>query len=275
MADLDDGEEGGFDEPTAPAWMATFGDLMSLLLTFFVLLMSFASMDSRKFAATAGSMRDAFGVQKIHAGLIESLSDSVVNLSDSEATPMLRVVDLEMRVQEREQALLERLRRAIEDRELQRVLTAENSPRGVLLRMDESLLFAEGSSELSARAVVFLREVASLIRDVPGTISIEGHTDTSGGSRGSRANWQLSADRSVVVLTHLLETEGLDPSRLQATAFGSTRPLASNLDAEGRALNRRVEFVFLRTEIDLPGNWSSEKLESARGPSKGSLEDKS
>ena len=54
MSDL---EEGGFEEPTAPAWMATFGDMMSLLLTFFVLLMSFASMDVRRFAAVTGSMR--------------------------------------------------------------------------------------------------------------------------------------------------------------------------------------------------------------------------
>lgn len=248
---------------------------MSLLLTFFVLLMSFASMDSRKFAAVAGSMRDAFGVQQIHAGLIESLSDSVVNLSDSEATPMLRVIEMKMRVQEREQALLERLRRAIEERELQRVLTAEKSPRGVLLRMDQALLFAEGSSVLSARAVVFLREVAVLIRDTPGTISIEGHTDSSGGSASSATNWELSADRSVSVLTHLLDAQGLDPTRLQATAFGSTRPLASNVDEEGRALNRRVEFVFLRTEIDLPGNWSSEALESGRGPNTGPPEDRS
>ena len=242
MSDFDE-DEGGFDEPTAPAWMATFGDLMSLLLTFFVLLMSFASMDTRKFAAIAGSMRDAFGVQTIHAGLVESLSHSLVRLSDSESTPMLRIVNLPTSVSEREQSLLERLRKAIEDRELQRVLQAEKSPRGVSLRMNESILFRSGEAELSPRAIVYLREVASLIRDVPGKISIEGHTDSTATTVSERTNWQLSADRAIAVLAQLVQAEGIDAERLQATAFGDTRPIASNVDERGRALNRRVEFV--------------------------------
>ena len=254
-------EEPGFDEPTAPAWMATFGDLMSLLLTFFVLLMSFASMDTRKFAAIAGSMRDAFGVQQIHAGLIESVSDSLVNLSDSEATPMIKVISLPARVTEREQSLLERLKRAIEARQLQRVVTAEKSPRGVLLRMEESLLFAGGSTELSPQSIVFLRDIAALIRDMPGNIAIEGHTDSLRSAAGALSNWELAALRAVVVLEHLVEAEGIAARRRQATAFGDTRPIGSNVDARGRSLNRRVEFVFLRTEIDLQADqWADGAL---------------
>ena len=251
MSDLQQEDGGGFEEPTAPAWMATFGDLMSLLLTFFVLLMSFASMDVRKFAAIAGSMRDAFGVQQIHAGLIESLSDSIVNLSDSEATPMLRVVDLPAALAEREQSLLERLQRAIEARELQRVVTAEKSPRGVVLRMREALLFGPGSADLRPESIVFLRDVASLIEGVPGPISVEGHTDATPNSDQIGSNWGLAADRAVAVVRQLSETEGVETGRLRATAFGDTRPLASNASEEGRAQNRRVEFVFLRTEIEL------------------------
>jgi chemotaxis protein MotB len=251
MSDME--EQGGFEEPTAPAWMATFGDLMSLLLTFFVLLMSFASMDVRKFAAIAGSMRDAFGVQTIHAGLVESLSDSVVRLSDVEATPMIRVLDLPKSVQEREQSLLERLRRAIEARELQRVVQAEKSPRGVVLRMGGQLLFSAGSADLRPEAVVFLGEIARLINSVPGPISVEGHTDSTQATGASEleTNWALSAQRAVIVVRHLAEAEGIRTDRLRATAFGDTRPLVPNADAEGRAMNRRVEFVFLRSEIDL------------------------
>jgi chemotaxis protein MotB len=280
MADLNDGE-GGFDEPTAPAWMATFGDLMSLLLTFFVLLMSFASMDTRKFAAIAGSMRDAFGVQQIHAGLIESLSDSLVNLSDSEASPMLRIVQLPTKIAEREQSVLERLKRAIEARELQRVVSAEKSPRGVLLRMDESLLFSEGSTELAPKSIVFLHDVADLIREVPGSISIEGHTDATRAGDDAGSNWSLAANRAVVVLTQLLEAEGIEADRLQATAFGDTRTIASNADERGRELNRRVEFVFLRTEIDLVTD-SNLNIDSSMGgglelasPTASPLEDES
>jgi chemotaxis protein MotB len=247
-------DEGGFEEPTAPAWMATFGDMMSLLLTFFVLLMSFASMDVRKFAAVAGSMRDAFGVQTTHAGLVESLSDSIVRLSDTESTPWIQVLDMPTRVAEREQKLLHRLTRAIEARELQRVVTAESSPRGVVLRMQGQLLFDAGSAELRPSALVFLGDVADLIRTVPGDISVEGHSDSlpvaSQGDSGA-SNWDLSADRALATLRQLVTVGKIDESRLRATAFGSARPLTSNEDEAGRAQNRRVEFVFLRSEIEL------------------------
>ena len=163
----------------------------------------------------------------MHAGLVESLSDSLVKLSDTEATPMIKVLALPARQAEREQSLLERLKRAIEARELQRVVKAEKSPRGVLLRMDDSLLFPKGATELAPRSLVFLRDVATLIREVPGPISIEGHTDATRGS--ARSNWGLAADRAVAVLTHLVDAEGIEAKRLQATAFGDTRPLAPNV----------------------------------------------
>ena len=251
MSELDGQSDGGFEEPTAPAWMATFGDLMSLLLTFFVLLMSFASMDVRKFAAIAGSMRDAFGIQRVHEGTLESRSHSIVRFSDTESTPMMRIIDRRVALLEREQSLLERLRRAIESRELQRVVTAEKSPRGVVLRMGGALLFGPGSADLRPEAVVLLRDVAGLIQGVPGPVSIEGHTDATRAADRPGANWDLSAARAVAVLRQLAEAEGLSQERLRATAFGDTRPLRPNAEPGGRAANRRVEFVFLRTEIEL------------------------
>ncbi len=83
-------EDEGFQEPTAPAWMATFGDLMSLLLTFFVLLLSFASMDAKRFAEVSGSVRDAFGVQRVYPGKIEVMSDDLISLTNRENSSMRR-----------------------------------------------------------------------------------------------------------------------------------------------------------------------------------------
>ena len=87
-------DEGGGGEGGAPAWMATFGDMMSLLLTFFVLLLSFVNMDVVKFRDMMGSVQDAFGVQHEHPGSFEGLTTSVLELSTRESTGELEIIDL-------------------------------------------------------------------------------------------------------------------------------------------------------------------------------------
>jgi chemotaxis protein MotB len=250
-----DMDEGGFEEPTAPGWMATFGDMMSLLLTFFVLLMSFASMDVRRFAAVVGSMRDAFGVQRQHPGLVEGLSTSLVNLSETESSPFLEVLPMPVRVPEREQALLERLEMSVAEQGLERLVNVEDTERGIVVRMPGQLLFAPGSAELRPESLVFLREIADLVRSMPHPVAIEGHTDSTPAAPGRfESNWNLSAARAVAALRFLVEVGGIESSRLRATGFADTRPLASNDDPEGRAQNRRVEIVFLRNPHEMAGS---------------------
>ncbi|MEM7409187.1 MAG: flagellar motor protein MotB [Myxococcota bacterium] len=245
----DDAEEGGFEEPTAPAWMATFGDLMSLLLTFFVLLMSFASMDVRRFAAVVGSMRDAFGVQKSHPGQMEAVSNSLVQISDTESTPYLKILDFPTRMAERDQSLIDRLKLTLNDQELERLLQIESTPEGVVVRVPGQMLFDPGSAELRPSAVVFLHEIGKLIETTPGSVSIDGHSDpTPTGQSRYGSNWELSTARAVAAVVHLTEVEGIDPDRLRATGYGSSRPLPN---AEDPADHRRVEFVFLRSLPEL------------------------
>ena len=236
------------EDPGAPAWMATFGDLMSLLLTFFVLLMSFASMDVRRFAVMAGSIKEAFGVQRVHPGDIPALSTSIVEFSDTESTPFLRVIDVPSRLTERDQSLMARIQMALKEHDLERIMQVESTTAGVVLRVPGKMLFEPGSAQLQPEAVVFLHDVASLIREAPGEVSIEGHTDPSPvGADSDRTNWHLSTDRAVAALVHLVEVEGIDSGRLRAAGYGAARPLE-----EGGELSasRRVEFVFLRDPAD-------------------------
>ena len=236
----------GSEEPTAPAWMATFGDMMSLLLCFFVLLMSFASMDVRRFAVVSGSMKDAFGVQTLHPGIVTAVSTSIVELSDTESTPLVRVIDVPNRnPSEAEQSLMARIEMSMREHDVDRLLQIETTSAGVVLRMPGRMLFAQGSAELVPEAVVYLHEVAALLEATPGDIAIEGHSDPSPLRSGSqRTNWHLSAERAVTTLVHLIEVEGVDPQRLRATGFGASRPLEGAEDDP--ATSRRVEFVFLR-----------------------------
>jgi chemotaxis protein MotB len=203
-------------------------------------------MDQRRFAAVVGSMRDAFGTQRIHPGQIEALSDSIVQLSKEESTPFLRVIEMPTRgATEREQALMARLRMTLHAQRLERVVEVENTPRGVVMRVPGRMLFDAGSAELRPESLVFLHEVAQVVRSMPGEVAIEGHTDdTPAGDATS--NWQLSAERAIAALRYMTEVGGVDPARLRATGFGDTRPRVPNYGPDERLKNRRVEFLFLR-----------------------------
>ncbi len=245
-------EDEAFEEPTAPAWMATFGDLMSLLLCFFVLLLSFASMDAKRFAEVNGSMRDAFGVQQIEPGEFEALSDDLISLNDRSTSSHVSVIDVPTRAKTDAKRLVQRIKASIAAQRMDRLIEVEETPRGVMIRVPGQLMFSSGSTELRPESLVFLREIAGLINGTPDTVAIEGHTDASPSS-ATTTNWTISTARAVATLEFLVDVGHVDPSRLQATGFADTKPIASNEEPAGRAKNRRVEFTFLRTSAEVEG----------------------
>jgi chemotaxis protein MotB len=229
--------------------MATMADMFSLLLTFFVLLLSFANMDVVKFRMMLGSVQDAFGVQTEHPGDIPARATSPVEFSNRESTPYLQIIDLPSRKENEspDKAMVTEIEDAISRLDLGRLVEVLGTERGVVVQVKDQLLFDAGSSTLRANALVFLDEIARLTQIFPHDLAVDGHTDASAVGSGSFAsNWELGAARSISALRYLVEAGGLDPTTLSAASYGDTRPLVPNDTAEGRAKNRRVEFVFLR-----------------------------
>ncbi|HMB15452.1 MAG TPA: flagellar motor protein MotB [Pelovirga sp.] len=211
----------------APLWMVTFSDMMTLLLTFFVLLLSMATLDQVRFQQAAESLSGAFGV-----GVLESSTRTEV------APPqvMSRVPiddDFNARV-------YQRLRTQLRELKLDRQIELVKDRGAVVLRVDEAILFSSGQSTLSPDADPVLRKVAELVRPLPLNVKIEGHTDDIG---GDMQNWELSVARAVSVLRFMVSDQLLPLSRISATGYGSHRPLFPNLSERERILNRRVEFV--------------------------------
>ncbi|MCP5067743.1 MAG: OmpA family protein, partial [bacterium] len=235
---MSDEEEDAYEEPTAPAWMATFGDLMSLLLTFFILLLSFASMDAQRFAEVSGSVRDAFGVQTIIAGKFEALADDMISLNDRPTSSHISVINIQTRQRSDIKKMAQRIKASIAAKRMDRLIEVDETPRGVVIRVPGELMFTSGSTELRVESLVFLQEIASLINGTPDTVAIEGHTDSSPSS-STTSNWQISTARAVATLEFLVDVARVDPARLLVSGFADTRPIASNEDAEGRAKNRR------------------------------------
>lgn len=234
----DEGDDCDCPPEGAPAWMATFSDMATLMLCFFVLLLSFANMDVQNFRTALGSVKEAFGVQFKTRGNIEAMATSPVELSDVQSAATLyetTAVDAESI------AIVEEF---VRDQGLEDVLEVEGDARGVIVRAKDRVLFDSGSATLRDEGVPVLLSLSDLFRSFQGTLAIEGHTDNRPISNAQfPSNWELSGGRAAAALRYMI-SDGLDSDRAKIAGYADLRPVAANDDEQGRAHNRRVEFVF-------------------------------
>lgn len=224
------------DPPSsAPPWMITYGDMMGLMLGFFVLLHSFSTMDVVKYRALVGSLQSAFGSRNTQT-LVPTIPGREAGGVGRSQTGEGALMD-----QELENDLVA----AVQQETLTGEVTLARTDRGIVLRVRERVAFEPGSAELLPQSLPLLRKVALVCRVFPRKIYIEGHTDVIPVRSAIYAsNWELSAARAGAVVRFLIETEHLPPEKFVASGLAATVPIAPNESQEGRATNRRVEFVF-------------------------------
>ncbi|MFN2371828.1 MAG: flagellar motor protein MotB [Candidatus Krumholzibacteriia bacterium] len=211
-------------------WVMTYGDMMSLLLTFFVLIVSFSSMQEVKFEQAAKSLKDAFGVMAKPEAVIE-LNVPLV------PTDTFRESDLEFLYEIRS------VEKEVLDREVQDDVQVEIRDDGVLFRMNAPFLFDSGRAELRPEAAPVLDRLGRMFRKFPAEVRVEGHTDDVPIASGRfPSNWELSAARAVSVARYF-QAAGLPAGRLAATGYGEHRPVAGNDSPQGRTANRRGEIL--------------------------------
>ena len=238
MNDFEEAEEAS----GGAGWMATFADMMTLLLTFFILLLSFATMDAQKFRDAMGSVQEALGVQFIHDGTLEGFTSAPIQLFDQEAAPRPAVLE--------DQALLRELRDAIRQERLNEEMVAEISGRGVIVQINGQLLYEEGQATVRLEANPILNRIADLINRTEHLIMIEGHTDDLPiNTARFPSNWELSTARAIAAMRFLVD-QSVPPARMGVAGYADLRPIQPNDTAEHRAANRRVEFVFIRKTED-------------------------
>ena len=219
----------GLDE-----WVMTYGDMMSLLLTFFVLIVSFSSMQQTKFEQAVSSLQEAFGVLESAESVIEMQTPIIPNHEpqDEEAEFLYEVRAVEKLILE--QGL---------DKQVEVQVTNE----GVIFRLNSEFAFDSGGATLQKGPRSVLDRMASFFKKFPYRIRIEGHTDTQPiNSTKFPSNWDLSAARSVSVARYF-QGMGLPPERISATGMGEFHPIGDNGTVAGRAKNRRVE-IFLQLD---------------------------
>ncbi len=240
----DDVEEG------APAWMATFSDLATLLLTFFVLLLSFANMDIQNFRTALGSVKEAFGVQFDAVGEFEARATTPVELSPKMSQTTLKPDTLDYKA-----VALSSVKAFVKSKGMNRQIEVFGTPRGIVLRMKDILLFETGSNEVQESGKPMLDMIAELFSMFDGQLDILGHTDNKP-IRTSRfpSNWELSTGRAVSAMRYITDVRNADVQRVRIGGYAHMRPIASNETEDGRATNRRVEFMFEYPEADKAGS---------------------
>ncbi|MBE9486922.1 MAG: OmpA family protein [Chloroflexi bacterium] len=209
----------------APMWIVTYSDLVTLLLTFFVLLLSMANLDAAKFHQAADSLSGAFGV---------------MGSSDKTEVTTPKVVSFTPVNDDFTSQVYRRLKTKLRELKLNKKIKLVKDRGAVVLRIDESILFVSGQKDLHQEAYPILRKVAELVRPLPLKLKVEGHTDDRG---DELANWDLSVGRAVSVLRFLASNQLVPLTRMAATGYGSQKPLFPNNSDRERALNRRVDFV--------------------------------
>ncbi len=221
----------------APEWVVTFGDMMSLLLCFFVLILSFSTLELENFKKLAGILKEGFGI-KTEISLAEiPLGSKTVgdNTSSKHGSASALIV-------------LEAAREALEKSGMAKHGSVEKTERGVVLRLDGDALFPSGKASLSAEARAVLGEIAAMASERTGQIEVEGHTDNVPISSSLYpSNWELSTARAGSAARYLIGM-GVPATGVKAVGYADTRPLVPNDTPENRAKNRRIEFLFVTPE---------------------------
>jgi len=232
------------EEPKAglPEWLATYGDLVTLLMCFFVLLFAFSSIDAQKFEAVMQSFQGSTGI--LPGG--KTLADGPLVFN---GMPEAQTTESPEESQKLE-ALKEQVEQYLQQNNLQENIQVELDARGLLLRFKDNILFDSGKAELKTEALTILDYLGGLLSKpefAERYIRVEGHTDNVPISTSRfPSNWELSASRAASVIRHYIEKNGIRPDRFTASGYGEYYPVADNATAEGRALNRRVDIVILR-----------------------------
>ena len=214
----------------APEWVVTFGDMMCLLMCFFVLLLSFSTMESERFKVVAGYIRQAFGVQmenrytNVPAG--ETLISQTFEQKSSSAALGLG-----------------QARKLVQEMELDSFVKTDLAEDAVRFTLKGAFAYDPGSAELRPEARKLVREAAALVLEWGARVKVEGHTDNLPlSSSRFESNWELSASRATAVVREFLAA-GVPGTRLEAIAHADTQPVAENFSEEGRGRNRRVEIL--------------------------------
>lgn len=226
------GNEEDRRDPDASSWMIIYLDVMTLMLSVFVVLLAYSTYSPEKFDELTRTLSETVVVQ----GEVDAVIEPELQRQQTEAA-------IEEPAQVETEQLREQYRQALLDRGLEDSVEITVTSNRIDLQIRERILFQLGRADLTEGGQDLLGQLVPLLNDSEDNISVEGHTDTIPISNERfPSNWELSAQRATQVLRHLI-TQGVSSERLRAIGYADTHPVADNATEDGRARNRRVSLV--------------------------------
>jgi len=231
MEEEEEAEEG------APEWITTFADLMSLLLTFFILMLSFSSMKAEKLKEMVTAVNKSMGITQNQFSSAPEAVDIPAIVERSSETPGTSGST---------EKISELLKNFVASKGFSSSISIDTNKRGIVMRVKNDILFRKGKAALEKSLFPVLDELAKIIRNKPFFVSVDGHTDDlPTNSMRYPSNWELGADRAGSVARYLIGEGHMSPKRFQVVSFSSKTPM-TKYGKENKIANRRVEIVLSR-----------------------------
>ena len=237
-------------------WLVSYADFVTLLFAFFVVMYSISSVNEGKYRTLSDSLGDAFSkknadtsktqitaIQPIQVGT-PPMALQAIELPNPTLEEVEKKHDLSEEILRERRNLIYASEQFVEVLEPfidQELVSVKKHDFWIELEMNSELLFASGEAELSGKALPVLKKVSEIVRRMPNTLNVEGHTDNVPiNTVAFPSNWELSSARATSVVRELVK-DGIDPSRLSAIGY----PIADNTTEQGRFENRRVVIVLM------------------------------
>lgn len=248
-------------------WIVSYADFITMLLALFMVLYALSQMDIKHMKTFSTSIDKAFDVNSKHLNrknlklneksrLLKLFKTTETNIypdyqkmqnSDYSSKELKkRLSGFENQINT-ESLNFDDLKKNIQSKFSDaRNINIIREPRGLLIRLNDTVLFDRGSDIIKSKALNILDKIAVILKDETNSIRIEGHTDNLPIKTDKfPSNWELSTARAVNIIKYLVTAQNFDPNRLSAVGYGEYVPISDNDTEAGRASNRRVDIVVL------------------------------
>jgi chemotaxis protein MotB len=238
------------EKENSERWLLTYSDLITLLMIFFIVMYTMSKVDSEKYKSVSQSLNSAMGgtvVGSTGGSIAGTGGGSIIGTIGASGTG----TGSEPTEEDRMNTIKSDVTKYLDDNGLKDNVNVEISERGLVIQIDNSILFDSGKDEIKDEARRRMILLGNILKETEGYIRVEGHTDNLPIHNSKfKSNWELSSARATNVVELLEEVSGISPERLSAVGYGEFRPVGDNNTEEGRSQNRRVEIVIVSSKFD-------------------------